>query len=351
MKANNNSKEKNIKNIPHKENEINQEENPIQDNNDINNNGQEIPLKDQLIQNFGFYANINGEDFDPREVSVLSGDEKNREITQIIKFLFDSYPIEAITYVLQRCYYNTFSHTSVLDKIIKYLLEKYKELGEDTITNLIYSYKENQLNINISTVNDFNNKNQMNFGNNILHMTKLVFYDYSKEGVEFRKFNMNEIFIEIKANCINNNNLVEEDKNDNIKEGLSLEENNAQAMFLGEKHHLFKRFCRRKDNIYVFNFIGFENKKVVRKPNKKRKKRRKKMIMIKIKKHLNLLLFSNVKKKDAMLYTLIILIRIDSIKENRIVILIMKLKKKKCLIIMSKILNCLRKKIILLIFS
>ena len=110
MKANNNSKEKNIKNIPHKENEINQEENPIQDNNDINNNGQEIPLKDQLIQNFGFYANINGEDFDPREVSVLSGDEKNREITQIIKFLFDSYPIEAITYVLQRGYYNTFSH-------------------------------------------------------------------------------------------------------------------------------------------------------------------------------------------------------------------------------------------------
>ena len=277
MKANNNSKEKNIKNIPHKENEINQEENPeeinhIQDNNDINNNGQEVPLKDQLIQNFGFYANINGEDFDPREVSVLSGDEKNREITQIIKFLFDSYPIEAITYVLQRCYYNTFSHTSVLDKIIKYLLEKYKELGEDTITNLIYSYKENQLNINISTVNDFNNRNQMNFGNNILHMTKLVFYDYSKEGVEFRKFNMNEIFIEIKANCINNNNLLEEDKNDNIKEGLSLEENNAQAMFLGEKHHLFKRFCRRKDNIYVFNFIGFENKKVVRKPNKKKKK-------------------------------------------------------------------------------
>ncbi len=257
MKDNNNSsQEKNLEEINH-----------IQDN-----NNQEVPLKDQLIQEFGFYANINGEDFDPREVSVLTGDEKIREITQIIKFLCDSYPIEAITYVLQRCYYNTFSHTSVLDKIIKYLLEKYKETGEDTITNLIYSYKENQLNINLSTVNDFNNMNQMNFGNNVLHMTKLVFYDYSKEGVEFRKFNMNEIFIEIKAKCINNNNLLEEDKNDNIQEGLSLQENLAQATFLGEKHHLFKRFCRRKDNIYVFNFIGFENKKVVRKPNKKKKK-------------------------------------------------------------------------------
>ena len=52
MKANNNSKEKNIKKIPHKENEINQRENQeeinhIQDNNDINNNGQEVPLKNQ----------------------------------------------------------------------------------------------------------------------------------------------------------------------------------------------------------------------------------------------------------------------------------------------------------------
>ena len=73
-------------NIPNNENIINKEE---------SNNIQELPLKDQLIKEYGFYANINGEDFDPREVTVLSGDEKNREITQIIKFLFDSYPVEA----------------------------------------------------------------------------------------------------------------------------------------------------------------------------------------------------------------------------------------------------------------
>ena len=99
-------------------------------------------------------------------------------------------------------------------------------------------------------------------------MTKLVFYDYSKEGVEFRKFSINEIFIEIDSKYINNK---EEDK---IKEneGLTLEENDDQAAFLGEKHHLFKRFCRRKGNIYVFNFVGFENKKIKRRPNKKNKK-------------------------------------------------------------------------------
>ena len=241
---------------------------------EINNNQEnnELSLKDKIISDYGFYATINGDDFDPREVSVLSGDDKNREITQIIKFLCDSYPIEAITYVLQRCYYNTFSHTSVLDKIIKYILEKYKDLGDEAITNLIYSYKENRLNIDISTYNEFNNKNQQNFGNNVLHTTKLVFYDYSKEGVEYKKF-MNEIFIEISAKYINKNNLLEEDMIE--KEGLILEENDDQARFLGENHHLFKRFCRRKGNIYVFNFIGFENRKVLRKPNKKKKKYKK----------------------------------------------------------------------------
>ena len=238
---------------------------------EINNNQEnnELSLKDKIISDYGFYATINGDDFDPREVSVLSGDDKNREITQIIKFLCDSYPIEAITYVLQRCYYNTFSHTSVLDKIIKYLLEKYKDLGDEAITNLIYSYKENRLNIDISTYNEFNNKNQQNFGNNVLHTTKLVFYDYSKEGVEYKKF-MNEIFIEISAKYINKNDLIEENFDKN--EGLTLVENESQAMFLGENTHLFKRFCKRKDTIYVFNFMGFENKKIEKKPNKKKKR-------------------------------------------------------------------------------
>ena len=133
MKDKHNS-ENHIINNKENENVPNNAEIPNQINNNNNNvNDQNIPLKEQLIAEYGFYANINGEDFDPREVSVLSGDEKNREITQIIKFLCDSYPIEAITYCLRRCYYNTFSHTYILDIIIKYLLYKFKDNGEDTI--------------------------------------------------------------------------------------------------------------------------------------------------------------------------------------------------------------------------
>ena len=239
MKDKHNSNENHIINNKENENVPNNAEIPNQINNNNNNvNDQNIPLKELFIAKYGFYANINGEDFDPREVSVLSGDEKNREITQIIKFLCDSYPIEAITYCLRRCYYNTFSHTSILDKIIKYLLDKFKDNGEDTIMNLIYSYKDNILNnIDITTVQDFNAKNQNNFGNNYLSMTKLVFYDYSKEGVEYKKFNLNEIFIEIDSKYIKDNDNIfnEEEK----KEGLSLEENDEQVMFLGDKHHLF----------------------------------------------------------------------------------------------------------------
>ena len=255
--------------IPSNENNENVINHQEDQNEIINNyNNQELSLKEKLIEDYGFYANINGEDFDPREVSVLSGDEKSREITQLIKFIYDSYPIEAINYVYRRCFYKTFSRKSILDKIIKYLITKYEDKADEIITKLMYSYEDNILNIDISTVNDFNKKNEENFGDNILHMTKLVFYDYSKEGVEFRKFSINEIFIEIDSKYINNK---EEDK---IKEneGLTLEENDDQAAFLGDRHHLFKRFCRRKGNIYVFNFVGFENKKIKRRPNKKNKK-------------------------------------------------------------------------------
>ena len=252
-----------IPNIPNNENVI---------NNEVVNNVPEIPLKEQLLKEYGFYANINGEDFDPREVTVLSGDEKNREITQIIKFLFDSYPVEAINYCLQRCYYKTFSRNSLLDKIMKYLLDKHKDIGENIILKLICAYKENLLNIDISTVNDFNTANLQNFGEGELHMTKLVFYDYSKEGVEYRKFNINEIFIEI-----NDKYLLDEDKEilkEKNNEGLSLEENEDQHTFLGNKHHLFKRFVRRNGNFYVFNFFGFQNRKksrIVKKKNNKKK--------------------------------------------------------------------------------
>ena len=262
-----------VQNIQENKNEIipNKENDQKNQNEIINNNNQELSLKEKLIEDYGFYANINGEDFDPREVLVLSGDEKSREITQLIKFIYDSYPIEAINYTFKRCYLNGFSRNSILDKMIKYLINKYhvKKDFEDFITNLVISIRDNMLNIDISTVNDFNKKNEEYSGDNILHMTKLVFYDYSKEGVEFKRFSINEIFIEIDSKYIKN------EDNYKIKEneGLTLEENNDQATtFLGERHHLFKRFCRRKGNIYVFNFVGFENKKIKRKPNKKNKK-------------------------------------------------------------------------------
>ena len=80
-------------------------------------------------------------------------------------------------------------------------------------------------------------------------MTKLVFYDYSKEGVEYKKF-QNEIFIKISSEFINKNELLEEE-NISKKEGSILEENEAQIKFLGKNHHLFNRFCRRNKNIYV----------------------------------------------------------------------------------------------------
>ena len=60
-------------------------------------------------------------------------------LNQIINFLCESYPLEAISYCLQRCFYNTFSKTSLLDKIIKYLLTKYKEIYVPTIYLLDYS--------------------------------------------------------------------------------------------------------------------------------------------------------------------------------------------------------------------
>ena len=265
-------------------NNLSQNGEKIQDNENPN-----LSLKQQLLSEYGFYAKINGEEFDPREVSVLCGDEKKREITQLIKFLCDSYPIEAITYCLRRCYYKTFSRNSLLDKIIKYLLTKFQDNAELLINDLIFSYKDNLLNIDITNVNDFNSKNSQNFGNSLLSMTKLVFYDYSKEGVEYKKLNMNEIFIEIESKYImepydknKDKNIKLDEKEENINNennikidgvnNITLQENEYQITFLGEKHHLFKRFFKRKDNIYVVNFIGYENKKIKRKISKKKKK-------------------------------------------------------------------------------
>ena len=233
-------------------------------NNELNNESpQNMSTEDKTLAEFGYITKINEEIFNPEEVSILIGDSMTREITQIINFLCDSYPLEAISYCLQRCYYNTFSKTSLLDKIIKYLLTKYPD-GEFIINDLLFAYKDNQLTAKITSVNQFNSIN--NYENR--QLTKLVFYDPSKEGVDVKKLNFNEIFIEIDEIYIQDNNKVKNIDDNNI---ISLDENEEQANFLCDKHHLFKRFCRRNNNIYIFNFIGFEKVKLLRR-NKKGKK-------------------------------------------------------------------------------
>ena len=115
---------------------------------------------------------------------------KTREIIQFVHFLCDSYPLEGISYCLQRCYNNNFSKSSLLDKIIKYLLNKYKD-SELIINNLVFAYKDNQLNADITSYNKFNSINN----DEEKHLTKLVFYDSSNDGVGYGRFDMNEIFI------------------------------------------------------------------------------------------------------------------------------------------------------------
>ena len=237
------------------------EDSNIENNNNDNSN---MSTEERTLAEYGYLTKINGEIFNPDEVSILIGDPMTREITQIINFLCENYPIEAISYCLQRCYFSTFSKSSLLDRIIKYLLTKYEE-SEFMINELLFAYKDNQLKANITSVNQFNSIN--NYENR--QLTKLVFYDPSNEGVDVKKMNFNEIFIEIDENFIENNeNFLKKNNNNNL---ISLNENEDQANFLCEKHHLFKRFCRRGNNIYVYNFIGFENVKILRKKKKSKK--------------------------------------------------------------------------------
>ena len=227
----------------------------------------EFSSEDKTFSQLGYLAKINEIIVNPEEVSILTGDMKTREITQLVNFLCESYPLEAISYCLQRCFYNTFSKTSLLDKIIKYLLNKYED-SEFIINNLLFAYKENQLIAGITSVNKFNSINN----DEERQLTKLVFYDASKEGVSFRKFNMNEIFIEIDEIYIDDDNNNENDINNGNDNSISLKENEDQANFLCEMHHLFKRFCKRGQNIYVLNFIWFENVKIPKKKKKSAKK-------------------------------------------------------------------------------
>ena len=237
---------------------------------DSNSDSQKIEYssEDKAFSQLGYLAKINENIFNPEEVSILTGDMKKREITQLVNFLCDSYPLEAISYCLQRCFYNTFSKTSLLDKIIKYLLNKYED-SDLIINNLLFAYKDNQLAADITSYNKFNSINN----DEERQLTKLVFYDPSKDAVGFKRFNMNEIFIEIDEIYI------DDDDSNNIKDinngndsTISLKENEDQANFLCDKHHLYKRFCKRGQNIYVLNFIWFENVKVPKKKKKSAKK-------------------------------------------------------------------------------
>lgn len=240
-----------------------EDSNSINNNND-NSQNMSLSLEEKNIAEYGYLTKINGEIFNPEEVSILIGDPMTREITQIINFLCESYPIEAISYCLQRCFYSTFSKTSLLDKIIKYLLTKYHE-SEYIINELLFAYKDNILKAKITSVNQFNSINN----NEKRQLTKLVFYDPSKDGIGVKKFYFNEIYIEIDEIFIDDKENYLEKSNNSIN--ISLNENEDQANFLGEKHHLFKRFSRRGDSIYVYNFIGFENVKILRKKKKSKK--------------------------------------------------------------------------------
>ena len=212
--------------------------------------------ENSLLEEKGFLAKINGEIFNPEEISLIKGDFMTREITQIIQFLCQSYPLEAIDYCLKRCFYNAFSKTSLLDKTIKYLLDKYKKYDEkcdNLIVSLFSSYKDNILLPSIKNIN------QIEQSDNIENKqyTKIVYYDQSKEDVLFKN-KQNEIFIEISKEDIN-------------EEFISLKESEEVEIFLCEKHHFYKRFCRRKEFIYVYDFYNY--KKIEKNNHKKKKKK------------------------------------------------------------------------------
>ena len=219
-----------------------------------NINSQNISTDNTFLEENGFIAKINGDIFNPEEVSLIEGDSMIREITQLIQFLFESYPFESIEYCLKRCFYKGFSKTSFLDKTIKYILDKYKknEDSENLIIELFHAYKDNILLPKISNINQFNSSSE-----NEKKLTKIVFFDQSKQDVYYKNF-QNEIFIEI----------------DNAYVGnyiIPLKESEDVEIFLCEKHHLFKRFCRRGEFIYVYDFVKYEKIKNEIKKKKKKK--------------------------------------------------------------------------------
>ena len=131
-------------------------------------------------------------------------------------------------------------------------------MSEKLIIDLFYAYKENILLSKISNIHQFNSSEH----SKDKYMTKIVFYDQSKEDVQYKNL-QNEIFIEIDSNLIN-------EKTINLKESEKVE------MFLCEKHHFFKRFCKRGNFIYVYDFSIYEKIEKNRKNYEKKKKNEKK---------------------------------------------------------------------------
>ena len=223
-------------------------------------NSQDISEDQAILDEQGYLSKINGEIFNPEEVNILVGDAMTREITQLIQFLCETYPFEAIDFCLKRCFYKSFSKTSLLDRTIKYLLDKYKknENSENLIVNLFYAYKDNILLPKLSNINQF--KASEDVENK--QMTKIIFYNPSQNDVSCKKM-QNEIFIEIDKNLVDNNNII-----------IPLKETEEVELFLCEKRHLFKRFCRRNEFIYVYDFFKYEiikDKKSKKKSNNKEK--------------------------------------------------------------------------------
>lgn len=226
--------------------------------NNTNTNSQNMSSENSLMEENGIIAKINGDIFNPEEVSLLEGDEMTREITQLFQFLCESYPLEAIDYCLKRCYYKGFSKTSLLDKIIKYLLDKYQKKGnsensESLIIDLFLAYKDNKLLPKLKNISQI----KSSLENENKKMTKIVFLDQSKEDVYYKN-PQNEIFIEIGRCCVK----------DCI---IPLKESEDIEIFLCERHHLYKRFCRRGEFIYVYNFNKYEKIKNKIKSKKQKK--------------------------------------------------------------------------------
>ena len=209
------------------------------------------------------FPKINEKIFNLNEIVVLNGSPMEREIIQLIQYILQNYPYEALTYCLKRCFNNSFSDTSQLDKIISYLLKKYGDKGEEIINNILLD-----LDINSIPENSIQNINEENEKFN----TKIVFCEQKNEKISSKILFQNEIFIEIPEQQIKGEILVNYNKifNRKINNIISLDENENQTSFLGEKHYLFKRFCKRNGVIYIFDFIGFCIKKT--KQNKKIKK-------------------------------------------------------------------------------